>query len=102
MNLRRHTAPQMLREPKYRHKIASFRKNSMERVDVELIEYNGCDLAHIAVVRDASGHHSLNHMKGTARYVSLNVRQLPQLIEALQEAERRAIAEGFLQQGRAA
>ena len=96
MNLSRHSAPQMDRKPRYRHKVASFRKNSMERIDVSLDEYNGSDLVNIAVVRDATGAHSLNGMKGTARYVTVQTRQLRDLIEALRTAERLAVAEGIL------
>jgi len=80
----------MARAPSYRHKIASLRKNSMERIDVTLEEYNGTDLLNIAVVRDSTGSHTLNRMKETARYVSVGVRLLPQLIEALATAEHKA------------
>jgi hypothetical protein len=90
MTLNPHSAPKMHRAPRYRHKVASIRKNSLERIEIELIEYNDNDLCHIAVKRDSSGHHSLNRMKETARYVSLNVRLLPQLIAALRDAEQRA------------
>ena len=78
------------RAPRYKHKVATLRKNSMERLDITLEEYNGCDLVNLAVVRDSTGHHSLNRMKHTARYVSVSARLLPQLIEALQQAESRA------------
>ena len=96
MNLSRHSAPQMERKPHYRHKVASLRKNSVERIEVTLDKYNGSDLVNIAVVRDATGSHSLNGMKGTARYVTVQTGQLRDLIEALQDAERRAVAEGIL------
>jgi hypothetical protein len=36
-------------------------------------------------------------MRGTARYISLQVKQLPQLIEALKEAEQLAIRQGLLE-----
>jgi hypothetical protein len=96
MNLTPHSAPKMQRAPRYKHKVATLRKNSMERLDITLEEYNGCDLVNLAVVRDSSGHHTLNRMKHTARYVSVSARLLPQLIEALQEAERQARAQGIL------
>jgi hypothetical protein len=86
----------MPRSPRYKHKVATLRKNSMERIDITLEEYNGCDLLNIAVVRDSTGRHFLNGMRGTARYVSVSTRLLPQLIEALQEAERQARAQGIL------
>lgn len=94
--LRRHSAPQMGRAPRYHIEVANIRKNSMERLQVLLTEYNGADLVHVAVARDATGKHHVRGMKGTARYVSLNVRQLPALISALEEARSRAIAEGLL------
>jgi hypothetical protein len=87
----------MHRAPRYRHKVASIRKNSLERIEIELIEYNDNDLCHIAVKRDSSGHHSLNKMRETARYVSLKVQLLPQLIDALQGAQRKAIELGIVE-----
>ena len=87
MNLTPHSAPKMQRAPRYKHKVATLRKNSMERLDITLEEYNGCDLVNLAVVTDSTGHHRLNRMKHTARYVSVSARLPPQLIEALQEAE---------------
>jgi hypothetical protein len=100
MNLAPHSAPKMARTARYRHKIASVRKNSMERIDVTLEEYNGCDLLNLAVVRDSTGHHRLNGMRGTARYVSVNTRLLPQLIAALQDAERKAVEIRILETGK--
>jgi hypothetical protein len=94
--LTRHSAPQMDRKPRYHIEVANIRKNSMERLQVLLTEYNGNDLVHVAVVRDATGQHRVRGMKGTARYVSLNVRQLPALIAGLEDARRRAVAEGLL------
>jgi hypothetical protein len=97
LTLNPHSAPKMSRAPRYRHKVASIRKNSLERIEIELIEYNDNDLCHIAVKRDSSGHHSLNKMRETARYVSLATRLLPQLIAALQDAQRRAAELGILE-----
>ena len=99
MNLTPHSAPKMPRAARYKYKVATLRKNSMERLDITLEEYNGCDLLNLAVIRDDSGRHSLNGMKGTARFVSVAVRLLPQLIAALQEAKRKAEAEGLLPEG---
>lgn len=96
MNLTPHSAPKMQRAPRYKHKVATLRKNSMERLDITLEEYGGHDLLNIAVVRDSTGHHRLNGMRGTARYVSVNTRLLPQLIAALQDAERKAQELGIL------
>ena len=96
MNLTPHTAPKMDRAPRYRHQVASFRKNSMERLDVVIEEYNGLDLLNLSVTRDSSGQHSLKRMRGTARYISLQIKQLPQLLEALKEAEQLAIKRGLL------
>ena len=96
MNLTPHSAPKMQRAPRYKHKVATLRKNSMERLDITLEEYNGCDLVNLAVVRDSTGKHRLNGMRGTARYVSLSTRLLPQLIAALQDTQRRAVELGIL------
>jgi hypothetical protein len=96
LNLAPHSAPKMARAARYKHKVATLRKNSMERLDITLEEYNGADLLNIAVVRDSTGHHRLNGMRGTARYVSLNARLLPQLIAVLQDAQRKAAELGVL------
>ena len=96
MNLNPHSAPKMGRSPRYKHKVASLRKNSLERLDITLEEYNGADLLNLTVVRDSTGNYRLNGMRGTARYVSVNARLLPQLIAALQDAERKAIELGLL------
>jgi hypothetical protein len=96
MNLTLHSAPKMQRAPRYKHKVATIRKNSMERLHITLEEYNGCDLLNLAVVRDSTGRHQLNGMRGTARYVSLHARLLPQLIAALQDAQRKAQELGIL------
>jgi hypothetical protein len=86
----------MGRTARYKHRIASLRKNSLERLDITLEEYNGVDLLNLAVVRDSTGKHRLNAMRGTARYVSINARLIPQLILALQDAERKATELGIL------
>jgi hypothetical protein len=96
MNLTPHSAPKMARAPRYKHKVATIRKNSMERLDICLEEYNNVDLVNLSVVRDSTGRHSFNGMRGTARYVSLNARLLPQLIAALQDAQRKAIELGII------
>jgi hypothetical protein len=96
MHLTPHSAPKMPRAARYKHKVASLRKNSMERLDISLEEYNGAYLVNLSVVRDSTGRHSLNGMRGTARFVSLSVQLLPPLILALQEAERQAVKEGLL------
>jgi hypothetical protein len=86
----------MGRSPRYKHKVASLRKNSLERLDITLEEYNGADLLNLTVVRDSTGTHRLNGMRGTARYVSIGVHLLPQLIACLQDAQRKAIERGVL------
>lgn len=96
LNLTPHSAPKMQRAPRYKHKVATLRKNSMERINITLEEYNGFDLVNLAVVRDSTGQHRLNGMRGTARYVSLHTRLLPQLIEALRTAEQKAKELGVL------
>jgi hypothetical protein len=95
--LRRHSAPAMGRLPRYKHEIAALRKNSCERLHVSLEEYNGLDLVNLAVKRDSTGKHRIGGMKQTARYVSIQLRQLPDLIRALQDAQAKAITEGLLE-----
>lgn len=63
---------------------------------MSLEEYNGTDLCNLSVVRDSTGKHRTDRMKGTARFVSIQTAQLPTLIEALQEAARKAIEIGVL------
>lgn len=94
--LRRHSAPAMGRAPRYKYEIAALRKNSCERLLVSLEEYNGADLTNLCVKRDSTGKHRLNGMKGTARFVSIQTRQLPDLIKALQDAESKARELGLL------
>src|SRR5687767_11951238 len=93
-----HSAPKMARAARYKHTIANIRKNSCERLQVTLEEYNNVDLVNLSVIRDNSGRHSLNGMRGTARFVSVNIRLLPQLIEALQDAQLKARELGVLEQ----
>lgn len=95
--LQRHTAPQMGRQAKYKHQVASLRKNSCERLTVSLEEYNGTDLLNLSVKRDSTAKHRVGRMKQTARFVSIQIHQLPALIEALKEAEQKAIEIGVLQ-----
>lgn len=86
----------MGRAPRYKHEVAALRKNSCERVHISLEEYNGIDLTNLAVKRDSTGKHRVGSMKQTARYVSIQTQQLPDLIKALQDAEAKARELGVL------
>ena len=93
---RRHNAPRMGRKAAYRHQIANLRKNSGERLIVQIEEFNGADLVSLVVKRDSSGQHRIGKMKATARLVSIRIDQLSALIKALMEAQNRAVQEGIL------
>lgn len=95
-SLNRHSAPKMNRDANYKHEIAKLRKNSCERLHVDLTEYNNMHLTNLSVQRDATGKHRVGRMKQTARFVSIQTHQLPALIEALQQAESKAIEIGAL------
>ncbi len=69
--LRRHSVPAMKRHAKYKHVIADLRKNSAERLGIQLEEYNRANLLSIIVRRNSTGRHSLRGMNGTARSVSI-------------------------------
>ena len=97
--LHRHSAPKMNREANYKHEIAKLRKNSCERLHVDLTEYNRMHLLNLSVQRDSTGKHRIGKMKQTARFVSIQVHQLPALIEALKEAENKAREIGVLKGG---
>jgi len=94
--LHRHTAPKMNRETNYKFEIAKLRKNSCERLHVDLTEYRNMNLLNLSVQRDSTGKHRIGKMKQTARFVSIQVHQLPALIEALKEAETKAVEIGVL------
>jgi len=100
--LHRHSAPKMGRETNYKHSIAKLRKNSCERLHVDLTEYNNMNLLNLSVQRDSTGKHRVGKMKHTARYISIQVHQLPDLIEALQQAEIKARDIGVLSAGQSA
>jgi hypothetical protein len=74
--------------------VTVIRKNALEEIRVGLSEYNGHDLINIRVWADPRN-------GGTERIptkagIACNVRLLPDLIEALREAEAQARAGGLL------
>src|SRR3954471_16194323 len=73
---------------------AVIRKNSAEEIRVGLSEYNGHDLINIRVWADPrnGGRDRIPTKAG----IACNVRLLPELIEALREAEAQARAGGLL------
>jgi hypothetical protein len=74
--------------------IATVRKNALEEIRIELSEFNGHDLVNVRVWAEPRG-------GGTDRIptkagIACNVRLLPELIEALQQAEMAARNAGLL------
>ncbi len=74
--------------------IATIPKNATEEVRVNLSEYRGSHLVSIRVYANYKS--PLDERTPTKKGVALNVKKLPELIVALQEAEREAIAAGLL------
>lgn len=74
--------------------IATISKNKLEEIRVGLDEYKGYDLVSIRVWADP---YAGSERVPTKRDISIGVRLLPGLIEALQQAEARARKAGLLQ-----
>ena len=73
--------------------IAVIEKNSSEEVHVDLSEYRGHDLVSIRVWANYDGE---KPKRPTKKGVTVKVEKLPELIAALQEAEKQARAAGLL------
>lgn len=74
--------------------IATIEKNQIEEVRVGLSEYQGHDLIGIRIW--ASYDSADSEKRPTKKGVNLRIGRLPELIAALQEAEREAIEAGLL------
>ena len=74
--------------------IATIPKNATEEVRVSLSEYRGTHLVGIRVYANYKS--PLDERTPTKKGVALKVERLPELIAALQEAERDAIEAGLL------
>jgi hypothetical protein len=74
--------------------IAIIRKNALEEIRVELAEFNGYDLIHLRVWTEPRNGGS--ERIPTKAGVCCNVRLLPELIAALQQAEAAARDAGLL------
>ena len=72
--------------------IATIPKNKLEEVRVELDEYKGHDLVSLRVWADP---YAGDERVPTKRGLNVNVRLLPELIAALQEAEAAAREAGL-------
>ena len=74
--------------------LATIRKNALEEIRVELSEFNGHDLLNIRIWTDPrnGGSERIPTKAGIACRVAL----LPEIIEALQQAEAQARARGLL------
>ena len=74
--------------------IATIRKNALEEIRVELGEFNGHDLVNVRVW--AEPRNGGAERIPTKAGIACNVRLLPELIEALQQAEMAARQAGLL------
>ena len=74
--------------------LATIRKNALEEIRVELSEFNGHDLLNIRIWTDPrnGGSERIPTKAGIACRLAL----LPEIIEALQQAEAQARARGLL------
>ena len=76
--------------------IAVLRKNSVENLHIDISEYHGRDLLALRVwTLDSPIAESVPTKKG----VTLSIRMLPEIIEALQQAELVAQGAGLLDEG---
>ena len=74
--------------------IAVIEKNGVEDVHIELSEYRGYDLVSVRIYANYDTDEAPK--RPTKKGVTLKVENLPDLIAALQEAERQAVAAGLL------
>ena len=74
--------------------LATIRKNAVEEIRIELTQFNGHDLLNVRVWTDPrnGGSERIPTRAGIACRVAL----LPEIIEALQQAEAEARARGLL------
>ena len=74
--------------------IAIIYKNNVEMVHVDLTEYAGHDLVDIRIYANYAS--ASKPKKPTKKGVSLRIGQLPELIYALEKAQRRAREAGLI------
>lgn len=90
-------AKPMERPPAYDELIANIRKNARERLKVSLHEFNGVDCLSLRVWFDAdTAQHRPDQMRPSAKGLTVNVKLLPDLLDALTSARTRAEARGLL------
>jgi hypothetical protein len=65
--------------------VAVFPKNKFQEVRVGIREFKGNDLVDIRIWTNAQG---IDQMVPTAKGVTVNIQLLPQLLKALQDAEK--------------
>lgn len=75
------------------HVVATLQKNAIEEVHVTLDEYNGAQLIDIRVFTQ---YRTTGEIGPTKKGVSLKLELLPQLVEALRQAETKARSQGLL------
>jgi DNA segregation ATPase FtsK/SpoIIIE-like protein len=76
--------------------VAVIRKNALEEIRVGLSEFNGHDLLNIRVWAEPRNGGTGTDRIPTKAGIACNVRLLPELIEALRQAEADARAQGLL------
>ena len=86
----------MDRPPAYDIACGDIRKNARERIRVSLHEYNGTDCLSVRVWYDPGNAHRPDEMRPSAKGLTVAARLVPDIIAALQEAERQALAAGLL------
>ena len=83
----------MSRESGYKLQVADLRKNAQERLRVDLHDFNGHDLVSLRVWIERAGHEAAIP---SAKGVTLTAALIPQLRQALEDAERLATERGLL------
>ena len=74
--------------------ISTIEKNAIEEIRVALSEYRGYNQIGIRIFANYDSVHA--EKRPTKKGINLRVNRLPELIAALQEAEREAIEAGLL------
>jgi len=73
--------------------ISTIEKNSREEIRVEITEYKGHDLVGVRVYADSQ---NCDERIPTPKGITLGVHLIPQLIEALKQAQSEAIKAGLV------
>ena len=92
---RRHREPpgRPSRAPDSERTIATVPRNAIEEIRVRLSRFKGYDFVDVRIFVEP---HDSEERRPTKRGIALRVERLPELLEALREAERAARSEGLL------